>query len=101
MSRIQVLYKAIAVLLQNNKTHCKGYKVHSRRRYLGGLTLFLKITCCSIRKTYSNDKVDNAKAYVIGTSKDGGTFFWEINTDLQVQKQKYPTIMKTKKEQSI
>jgi hypothetical protein len=37
MSRIQVLYKAIAVLLQNNKTHCKGYKVHSRRRYLGGL----------------------------------------------------------------
>jgi hypothetical protein len=31
------IYKAIAVLLQNNKTHCKGYKVHSRERYLGGL----------------------------------------------------------------
>jgi hypothetical protein len=30
-------------------------------------------------------------------SKDGGTFFWEINTGLQVQKQKYPTIMKTEK----
>jgi hypothetical protein len=34
-----------------------------------------------LRKTYSNDKVDNAKeTYVIGTSKDGGTVFWEINT---------------------
>jgi hypothetical protein len=42
-----------------------------------------------LRKTYSNDKVDNAKeTYVIGTSKDGGTFFWEINTGLQVQKAK-------------
>jgi hypothetical protein len=39
-------------------------------------------------KTYSNDKVDNAKETYVGTSKDGGTFFWEINTGLQVQKAK-------------
>jgi hypothetical protein len=36
---------------------------------------------------------------LVGTSKDGGTFFWEINTGLQGAKsKKYPTIMKTEKE---
>jgi hypothetical protein len=47
-------------------------------------------------KTYSNE-VDNAKeTYVIGTSKDGGTFSGR-STRAYKQKQKYPTIMKTKK----
>jgi hypothetical protein len=42
-----------------------------------------------LRKTYCNDKVNDAKeTYVIGTSKNGGTIFWEINSNLQVQKAK-------------
>lgn len=42
-----------------------------------------------LRKTYCMDKVNDAKeTYVLGTSKDGGTIFWEINTNLQVQKAK-------------
>ena len=42
-----------------------------------------------LRKKYCNDKVNDAKEiYALGTSKDGGTIFWEINTDLQVQKAK-------------
>jgi hypothetical protein len=44
-------YKYFTKLLQsccrNNKTHCKGHKVHSRALF-GTTTLFLKITCCSI-----------------------------------------------------
>lgn len=42
-----------------------------------------------LRKKYCNDKVNDAKEiYALGTSKDGGTIFWEINTVLQVQKAK-------------
>lgn len=40
-------------------------------------------------KTYGKKKVADAKkTYVIGTSKDGGTVFWNINSDLKVQKAK-------------
>lgn len=42
-----------------------------------------------LRNNYNNEKVEAAKLeYAIGTSNDGGTIFWNINTDLQVQKAK-------------
>jgi hypothetical protein len=40
-------------------------------------------------KTYGKEKVEDAKeTYIIGTNKDGGTVFWNINSDLKVQKAK-------------
>lgn len=40
-------------------------------------------------KTYGKTKVDDAKeTYLIGTSKDGGTVFWNVNSELKVQKAK-------------
>ncbi len=40
-------------------------------------------------KVYGKTKVEDAKeTYLIGTSKDGGTVFWNINKDLKVQKVK-------------
>lgn len=42
-----------------------------------------------LRSTYDNSKVDLAKEwYALGTTKDGGTIFWQINQDLKVQKNK-------------
>jgi hypothetical protein len=42
-----------------------------------------------LRKTYCNDKVEEVKKlYAIGTSADGGTIFWNINSALKVQKAK-------------
>jgi hypothetical protein len=42
-----------------------------------------------LRKTYGNEKVDGVKLdYVIGSAIDGGTIFWNINSDLNVQKSK-------------
>lgn len=42
-----------------------------------------------LRKTYGDLKTEDAKqVYALGTSKDGGTIFWSINTDLKVQKAK-------------
>jgi hypothetical protein len=42
-----------------------------------------------LRKTYGNKKVNEVKElYAIGTSNDGGTIFWNINSDLKVQKAK-------------
>lgn len=42
-----------------------------------------------LRNTYGNEKVEDVKeTYAIGTSKDRGTVFWNINTDLKVQKAK-------------
>ena len=42
-----------------------------------------------LRSIYDNSKVDLAKEwYVLGTTKDGGTIFWQINQDLKVQKNK-------------
>ena len=40
-------------------------------------------------KTYGKEKVEDAKeTYIIGTNKDGGTVFWNINSNLKVQKSK-------------
>lgn len=40
-------------------------------------------------KVYDKTKVEDAKeTYLIGTSKDGGTVFWNVNSDLKVQKAK-------------
>ncbi len=42
-----------------------------------------------LRNTYSDEVVENAKfLYVLGTTKDGGTVFWNINKETQVQKNK-------------
>ncbi|MHA6281123.1 DUF6371 domain-containing protein [Salinimicrobium sp. CAU 1759] len=42
-----------------------------------------------LRKNYSREDVDRVKEdYVLGSTKDGGTVFWLINEDLQVQKNK-------------
>ena len=42
-----------------------------------------------LRRTYGDEKVDDVKeTYVVGTNKDGGTVFWNINSDLKVQKAK-------------
>ena len=42
-----------------------------------------------LRKTYGNTKVDDAKeTYALGSSSDGGIFFWSINSDLKIQKAK-------------
>ncbi|AOW20591.1 DUF6371 domain-containing protein [Urechidicola croceus] len=42
-----------------------------------------------IRKTYGNTKAELVKnMYNLGTSKDGGTIFWNINKDSKVQKAK-------------
>ena len=42
-----------------------------------------------LRKTYGDEKVEDVKeTYVIGTNKDGGTIFWNINSHLKVQKAK-------------
>lgn len=42
-----------------------------------------------LRKTYGNSKVDDAKeTYSLGSSSDGGIFFWSINSDLKIQKAK-------------
>lgn len=42
-----------------------------------------------LRKTYGSIKVDDAKeTYVLGSSIDGGIFFWNINSDLKIQKAK-------------
>jgi len=42
-----------------------------------------------IRRTYGNLKTEYVKQkYYIGTSKDGGTIFWNINKDQKVQKAK-------------
>lgn len=42
-----------------------------------------------LRKTYRNDIVDYVKeSYALGSTKDGGTIFWNINSDLKVQKAK-------------
>lgn len=40
-------------------------------------------------KVYDKTKVEDAKeTYLIGTSKDGGTVFWDVNSELKVQKAK-------------
>lgn len=42
-----------------------------------------------LRRTYGDEKVDDAKeTYSIGSTKDGGTVFWNINNNLIVQKAK-------------
>lgn len=42
-----------------------------------------------LRKTYGDEKVDDAKiTYLLGTSEDGGCVFWSVNSELQVQKSK-------------
>ncbi|MEC4005879.1 DUF6371 domain-containing protein [Flavobacterium sp. SUN052] len=42
-----------------------------------------------LRQTYGDEKVNDAKeVYALSTSKDGGTMFWNINKNLQVQKLK-------------
>ncbi|WP_366183271.1 DUF6371 domain-containing protein [Flavobacterium ovatum] len=42
-----------------------------------------------LRKTYGNEKVDDIKlSYTLGSTIDGGTVFWNINSDLKVQKAK-------------
>lgn len=42
-----------------------------------------------LRNAYGDEKVNNAKeTYALGTSKDGGIVFWNINSDLKVQKGK-------------
>lgn len=42
-----------------------------------------------LRRTYGNAKVNDAKeTYALGSSNDGGIFFWSINSDLKVQKAK-------------
>ncbi len=42
-----------------------------------------------LRKNYNNEKVEDAKEiYILGSSNDGGTMFWNINMKLQVQKLK-------------
>ena len=42
-----------------------------------------------LRATYSDAKVDDAKeVYGIGSTLDGGTIFWNINSELQIQKAK-------------
>jgi hypothetical protein len=42
-----------------------------------------------LRATYSDAKVDDAKElYAIGSTTDGGTVFWNINSELQIQKAK-------------
>ncbi len=42
-----------------------------------------------LRKTYGNSKVDDAiETYALGSSSDGGIFFWSINSDLKIQKAK-------------
>lgn len=42
-----------------------------------------------LRKTYNSSIVELAKElYVVGTSYDGGTIFWQINKNSQVQKSK-------------
>jgi hypothetical protein len=42
-----------------------------------------------LRKTYGDEKVNDAKeVYALSTSNDGGTMFWNININLQVQKLK-------------
>ena len=39
--------------------------------------------------TYGKEKVEDAKeTYIVGTNRDGGTVFWNINSDLKVQKAK-------------
>lgn len=44
---------------------------------------------CYLRNTYGNIKTDAIKKmYYIGTSKDKGTIFWNINSNKQVQKAK-------------
>lgn len=42
-----------------------------------------------LRRTFGDNKVDDAKeTYALGSSIDGGIFFWSINSDLKVQKAK-------------
>jgi len=42
-----------------------------------------------LRKSYSEQDMDRVKEdYVLGSTKDGGTIFWLINEDLQIQKNK-------------
>lgn len=42
-----------------------------------------------LRKNYSKEDVDRVKEdYILGSTKDGGTIFWLINEELQVQKNK-------------
>lgn len=42
-----------------------------------------------LRAKYGNAKVDDAKeVYGIGSTHDGGTIFWNINSELQIQKAK-------------
>jgi hypothetical protein len=42
-----------------------------------------------IRRTYGDSKTELVKKmYYLGTSKDGGTIFWEINIDQKVQRAK-------------
>ncbi|WP_051224178.1 DUF6371 domain-containing protein [Flavobacterium tegetincola] len=42
-----------------------------------------------LRAKYGNAKVDDAKeVYGIGSTPDGGTIFWNINSELQIQKAK-------------
>ncbi len=42
-----------------------------------------------LRTIYGNEKVDDVKElYAIGSTNDGGTMFWSINKELNVQKSK-------------
>lgn len=42
-----------------------------------------------LRKTYGDELVDDVKeVYALSSSNDGGTMFWNINTNLQIQKLK-------------
>jgi hypothetical protein len=53
----KLLYKAIAVLLQNNKTHCKGHKnIPESAIWEDYHTIPENNLLQYLRKTYSNDK---------------------------------------------
>ncbi|WP_348811085.1 DUF6371 domain-containing protein [Flavobacterium maritimum] len=97
-NEIENKYESIAIPLQSI---CKGIAKKEQNfakdiKYIPESTIWryfhtipennlLQYLC----KTYGKEKVEDAKeTYVIGTNKDGGTVFWNINSDLKVQKAK-------------
>lgn len=84
----------VNIIANNIAIDCNEIK--TKQKYISEETLWQKLHITPennllqyLRNHYCNDKVQDAKElYVIGTTNEGGTIFWNINIKLQVQKSK-------------
>lgn len=87
---LQLYHKSVTQCNTNDVTHPKTYKYIPKELVLryndhkpeNNLLVY-------IRRTYGDENAEHIKKmYYIGSSKDGGTIFWNINKNQNVQKAK-------------